>query len=142
MKGTLLLLSIVALVSGCATHTREQIAAVRAAGVSPRLVYKLEHEGFLSPEDLIQLRRHRVNDSVAIRQLDDVGVDYLVQRDDIKRLRNAGVDPGVVDELVSASHQFANRQYRRTAWSVGFYAPLYPWYGYYGPYGYGWPYCY
>ena len=143
MKAALLLLSIAILLSSCATHSKEQIAAVRAAGVSPNLVNKLEHDRVLTPEDFIQLRRHRVSDAVPIRHLDEVGVDYLVQRDDIKKLRNAGVRPAVVDELLFACRRYAERRSDRAfAWSVGVYAPYYPWYGSYSPYDYAWPYYY
>ena len=143
MKAALLLLSIAVLLAGCATHTEEQIAAVRAAGVSPQVVAKLRHDDVLSPEDLIELRRHRVGDSVPIRHLDEVGVDYVVQRNDVKKLRSAGVRPAVVDELLSASRRFVVDRYERPShWSVGFYAPYDPWYMHYGPYDYGWPYYY
>jgi hypothetical protein len=145
MRAALLLLSVAVLLAGCATHTEEQIASVRAAGVSPSVVSKLKREDVLSPEDLIELRRHRVSDSVPIRHLDDVGVDYVVQRNDVKKLRAAGVRPAVVDELLSASRRFVEDRYERPSnWSVGIYAPYDPWYLYHGvvPLDYGWPYYY
>ena len=143
MKASLLLLSIATFLTGCAALTEKQIAAVRAVGVSPHLVNKLEHDRIIAPEDLIELRRHRVSDSIPIRYLDEVGVDYLVQRNDIKKLHNGGVSPVVVDELIIASQRFAERQVDHPfAWTVGVYAPYYPWYGSYGLYDYAWPYCY
>ena len=119
--------------AGCATQPKEQIAAVRAAGVSPELLHKLEHGGRLSPEDLIELRHRHVNDGVALRQLDRAGVDYVVDKDVVRRLRKAGVSETVVTAAVNAGKNFED-QYRHpyvSAW-VGPYG--YP-YGYY-PYGY------
>jgi hypothetical protein len=144
MRATLLFLSAAILFAGCATHTDEQIAAVRAAGVSPNVVGKLTREDVLSPEDLIELRRHRVSDAVPIRHLDDVGVDYVVQRNDVKKLRAAGVRPAVVNELLSASRRFTDRYERPSNWSVGVYAPYDPWYFHPGVVSvdYGWPYYY
>jgi hypothetical protein len=135
MKAVLVLLLAVTLFTGCATHSPEEIAAVRAAGVSNRTVAKLEHEEILSPEDLIELRRRGVSDSIAIRHLDDVGVDYVVQRNDLRQLRQAGVRPTVVQELVRQSNDFYEDVYDHSRWSVGVSAGYYP-----GYYRYGWPY--
>jgi hypothetical protein len=120
MKAALLLFCAGALLTGCATHSEEDIAAVRAAGVSPRVVSKLANERVLAPNDLIELRRKRVSDEIAIRHLDDVGVDYLVQRNDIQKLRAAGVRPGVINELLDASSDFVQQHTRAAGyWSVG-----------------------
>ena len=140
MKPALLLLSAIFLLAGCATHSPEQIAAVRAAGVPPRTVYKLEHDRVILPEDIIELRRRRVADSVPIRHLQEVGVDYIPQRDDLRRMRAADVRPAVVDETILAGQRFANDRYDdyyrpRFAWGLSI--PLYSYYPYYG---YGWGY--
>jgi hypothetical protein len=118
-----MLLSIlaVAFLGGCATQSEQAMAAVRAAGVAPRTVSKLEHRGVLEPSDLIELRRRGVDDAVPIRQLDKVGVDYVVQRDDFRKLRAAGVRPAVNDALLEASREFVEERYRpRGSWEVGF----------------------
>ena len=140
MKSALLLLAALLVFTGCATHSPEQIAAVRAAGVSPRTVYKLEHDRVILPEDIIELRRHRVADSVPIRHLDEVGVDYIPQRDDLRRMRSADVHAAVIDELIIAGQKFANDRYDdyyrpRFAWGLSI--PFYSWYPYYD---YGWGY--
>ncbi len=140
MKSALLLLAALLVFTGCATHSPEQIAAVRASGVSPRTVYKLEHDRILLPEDIIELRRHRVADSVPIRHLDEVGVDYVPQREDLRRMRSADVHAAVIDELIIAGQKFANDRYDdhyrpRFAWGLSI--PFYSWYPYYG---YGWGY--
>jgi hypothetical protein len=143
MKPALLFLTAVLLLTGCATHSREQIAAVRAAGVSRSTVTKLERDYVLLPEDLIELRQHRVADSVPVRHLREVGVDYIAQRDDLRRMRSAGVRPIVVDELIFASHRFIRDRYERPPrFSWGVIAPYDPWYLEYGPhpYDYAWPY--
>jgi hypothetical protein len=143
MKSALLLLCAGFFLAGCATHSDEQIASVRAAGVSPRTVAKLQRDDVLAPEDLIELRQHRVADSVPVRHLREVGVDYIAQRNDLRRLRAAGVRPIVVDELIFASQRFVRDRHDdrpRFAWGVTM--PYDPWYGHYGPhpYDYGWPY--
>ena len=133
------LLATVLFFSGCATQTKEQIAAVRAAGVSSALVRKLEHGGRLSPEDIIELKRHRVNDAVALRQLDRTGVDYVVDKDIVRQLRKAGVSEEVIAAAKTASERFAE-QFRRPSVSVtyGSWWSPYPYGGYpYDPYYYG-----
>jgi hypothetical protein len=74
-------------------------------------VIKLERRGVLAPNDLIELKRRGVNDSVPIRQLDKVGVDYVVQKEDMRRLRSAGVDPDVREALADASARFVRDRY-------------------------------
>lgn len=92
--------------AGCATQTKEQLASVRAAGVSPALVHKLERWDVLSPEDIIELKRRRVNDAVALRQLDRTGVDYVVDKSILKRLSTAGVSETVVTATIIAGRRF------------------------------------
>ena len=116
------------LVAGCATHSKSTIAAVRAAGVEEGTVRKLEHHGVLLPNDLIELKKRGVSDAVPLRQLDEVGVDYLVQRDDLRKLRSAGVARVVSDALIDASDRFW-RERRAQAYYYGYGEP-YP--GYYG----------
>ena len=133
------LLAATLLLAGCATQTKEQIAAVRTAGVSPALVRKLEHGGRLSPGDIIELRRHHVNDAVALRQLDRTGVDYIVDKDIVRRLRNAGVSEAVISAAKSAGERFAEQFHH--PYGSGWYstwASPYPYPGYpYDPYSYG-----
>jgi len=113
--------------TGCATQTKEQLATVRAAKVSPVVLEKLEHRGSLTPADLIELRRRRVDDSVALRQLDGAGVDYLLDKTEVKRMKAAGVSDAVIEAAIRASNRFVAQ----------FYHPYpaygYGWYPYYGP---------
>jgi hypothetical protein len=140
MRSALLLLAAVFLFAGCATHSREQIAAVRAAGVSPSTVYKLEHDRVILPEDIIELRRRRVSDSVPIRHLQEVGVDYIPQRTDLRRMRAADVHAVVIDEVIIAGQRFASDRYDRPSFAWGLSIPFYSWYPYYGHGDYGWGY--
>ena len=135
------ILAAALLLSGCATQTKEQLAAVRGAGVSAALVHKLERWGTLSPADIIELKRRHVNDAVTLRQLDRTGVDYVVDKDILKQLRKAGVSEGVVAAAILAGRRFED-QFRHP------YGP-HPGAGWYGPRGYpydpfyydlGWPY--
>jgi hypothetical protein len=113
-----------AFLAGCTTHPRQTIASVRAAGVSERTVAKLDHHGVLVPNDLIELKRRGVPDSVPIRHLDKVGVDYVAQRDDFRRLRSAGVRPAVSDALADASREFVRGRYAPPSYfAAGFDAP-------------------
>lgn len=157
MKAVLLSLAAILMLAGCSVHSDEQIAAVRAAGVSRPTVQKLEHRGVLAPEDLIELERRGVTDTVALRQLNRVGVDYVAQRDDLAKLRKAGVSPAVREALARASGRFVYERYRPFVgpdiyyyddWG---YAPGYPYFspynfvgvgysGWYGARGYGYGY--
>src|SRR6266446_2706867 len=142
MKLSLAAILSALLLAGCATQPREQLAAVRASGVSASIVSKLEHWGILSPEDIIELRRHHVNDAVALRQLDRVGVNYVVDKSILTQLRTAGVSQPVITALVTASRQFELR-FRHPygpgwhgVWGWGYpYSPYY-----YDYYELGWPY--
>ena len=126
---------------GCATQSKEQMAVVRSAGVAPATVERLDRGSSLSPDDLIELRRKRVNDAVALRQLDLAGVDYVVDKDIIKRLRKAGVSETVIQAAANAGERFEERYTRphvSTYYSYGYPYPGYPYdplyYPYYRPY--------
>lgn len=125
-----LIATAAALLAGCSVHSKSTIASVRASGVSERTVEKLQHHGILAPGDLIELKQHGVNEAVPIRQLDRVGVDYVVQRDDLRRLRSAGVPSTVADALIHASDRFLADRYV----PGGYYSAAYPY-----PYHYGGP---
>jgi hypothetical protein len=133
------LLAAALLFAGCATQTKEQLAAVRSAGVSPALIRKLEHFGRLSPGDLIELKRRRVNDAVALRQLDRAGVDYVVDKDIVRQLRKGGVSEEVIAAAQNASERYADQFHRPhvSAYYHPWWSP-YPYPGYpYDPYFYG-----
>ena len=152
MKLSIAFSSLIAagLLASCATQTPEQLASVRAAGVSPALVHRLAHWGVLSPEDLIELKRRHVNDAIALRQLDRVGVDYIVSKDIIRQLRKAGISEDVISAVTVAGQRFAEQfhQYHPSRyWADGWYGPggyPYPYDPYLsygaGPYFYGAPY--
>ncbi len=138
MKASLVLsLAAALLFAGCATQTKEQLAAARAAGVSPTLMRKLERWGSLSSEDLIELKRRKVNDSVALRQLDRAGVDFVMDKAEIKKLEAAKVSREVITAAENASLRFVG-QYTRPGASFYLYGWGYP----YDPFYYelGWPY--
>lgn len=122
MKFALLVLAAASL-AGCSTHPRQTIASARAAGVSDGTIAKLDHHGILVPNDLIELKRRGVPDSVPIRHLDKVGVDYVAQRDDFRHLRAAGVRPAVRDALSEASRKFVDDRYAPRRYEVAYDAP-------------------
>jgi hypothetical protein len=132
MKAAILALSVIAALSGCSIHTKETLATVRAAGVSPRTVAKLDANAPISPEDVIELRRHRVSDSVPIYHLDRIGVDYAVTKDDLKAMRAAKVSSEVSNAVADASRRFTSYRYApRRSWYWGYdYWDPYPAYVY------------
>ncbi|MEO6741846.1 MAG: hypothetical protein ABIP20_16495 [Chthoniobacteraceae bacterium] len=130
------LLAAALLLAGCATQPKEQLAAARAAGVSPGVMQKLEHSGRLSPADIIELRRRRVNDAIALRQLDIAGVDYVVDKDVVRQLRKGGVSETVITAATNAGERFVE-QYRQPYVSAWVSPGGYPYSGY--PYS-GYPY--
>jgi hypothetical protein len=139
----LLVLMAGSVLSGCAIHTKEQIAAVRSAGVSAGTVRKLEGRGVLTPDDIIELRKRRVDDGLVIEHLDKVGVDYALEKDDIKAMRSAGVRSAVINAVIRANNRFLSYlnapqpyyYYSFGYWDYPFYSPFYPRY-YWGPWGY------
>ena len=136
MKITLAFPALIAaaLLVSCATQTKEQLAAVRAAGVSAGLVHKLEHWGILSPEDIIELKRRHVNDAVVLRQLDHFGVDYVVDKNIVRQLRKAGVSDIVLAEVIRAGRRF-EEQFHPYYWHGPWGYPYDPYYD-----GFGWGY--
>lgn len=101
-----LILSTGALLAGCTIHTKEELAAVRSAGVSARTIRKIEHRGVLTPGNIIELKNRRVSDDLVIRHLDTIGVDYVPQKEDIKMMRSAGVRQEVITSMVRAGNRY------------------------------------
>jgi len=139
LSRTLIILAAAAVVAGC-VHTAEEIASVRSAGVSADTLRKIEHRGVLTPADIIELHRRGVRDSVVIRHLEEVGVNYIPQKEEIKKLRSAGVQDDVIAALVHAGNRFAGYLSApgpyHPYWADPYYYPYYPRY-YYDPW---WPY--
>ena len=140
----LLVLGTGALVAGCVVHSKEEIASVRASGVSARTLRKLEHRGVLTPENIIDLKNHRVDDDVVIHHLETIGVDYVPQKDDIRSMRSAGVGQPVITAVVRAGNRFvsyasAPSPYYQSYgfWGDPLYSPYYPraYYDPWFPYG-------
>lgn len=126
--------------SGCATFNEAELGIIQRSGASPRVVTKMADGRPVTPEDVIELTRRRVPDPYILRQIDDVGVDYVLSPEDFTKLKKARVSPPVIDALVVASDEFAER-YTLPRYSGYAYDPLldpypypYPYYdGYYGP---------
>jgi hypothetical protein len=117
--------------TGCATFTPAELGQIRQHGVSPAVVNKMEDGRVLHPGDVIELTRRGVSDRFIIRQIDDAGVDYVLNKNDFKRLQAARVSRPVLDALVAASDDFASRY--APPGRVQVYA-TYPYNYYYGPY--------
>ena len=97
------------LLTSCATFNDTELGIIRGSGVSPRIYAKMDEGHELRPEDVIELTRRHVPERYILRQIDDVGVDYVLGPDDYKRLERARVSPAVIDALVVASNQFSER---------------------------------
>lgn len=123
-------LAVALFLTGCSALTKPQLAEVRAANVSPAVLQKLEHRGSLTPADLIELKRRRVNDSIVIRQLDQAGMTYILDKTEVKKLKAAGVSQGVIEAAIAASNRFITRYY----YQYSMYG--YGWYPYYGLWGF------
>jgi hypothetical protein len=145
MPTRFLLIILLISLGGCATYTGSELAQFHHLGVPAPLLAKLEHHRPLLPEDLVTLRRLHAPDPWVIRHLNDVGVDYVVTRSDVTKLRKADVHPAVIDAFLRASDRFAVRRYARP-----YYDPWYdydPWlwpggyggwsFGYYSGFGHG-----
>jgi hypothetical protein len=128
MKSLAILLASALLLAGCATQPKEQLAAARSAGVSPEVMHKIERWGYLSPGDIIELKRRHVNDAIALRQLDRIGVDYIVDKDTLRQLRKAGVSELVVSAVILAGRRFEEQfqQHRVGYWYGAAYGPWGP----------------
>ena len=93
--------------AGCATFTSEEMAAIRARGVAPAVVAKLERDRPLTPPEIIALSRRGVPDALIARHLQSAGVDYLVTRADVTRMWQSGVSARVIDVLLAECDRFA-----------------------------------
>lgn len=130
--------------AGCTTFTDRELATFRTQRVAPPVYTKLSRGLPLNPSDVIELTRRGVADSMIIRQIQDHGVASLIERNDVARMRRAGVRPAVIDAMLWASDDFARRYAARDYYGAfGPYYGLWPWYagmgfgyttgGYYGP---------
>jgi hypothetical protein len=125
-----ILLALALLLPGCATFDHREVAYFRSAGVPAPIVTRLERGKPLSPQDIITLGQLHVPDRYIIRHLEDNGVNYLVTRNDIVRMRSAGVSARVIDVLLEECGLFAADYYRPPVdVNVGFWWTNYPYYG-------------
>jgi hypothetical protein len=116
----LLLLALV--LAGCATVSQPELASLRANGVHEETLHNLEKGRPLTPPQIIELTHRGAPERLLVRHIHAWGVNYLVNREDIRQLVAARVSPRVIDALIEESRELALR-----------YSPLPPDYGYYGP---------
>ncbi|MEK0450390.1 MAG: hypothetical protein RL088_2658 [Verrucomicrobiota bacterium] len=135
MKTALFAAVAVASLAGCSIHPRQQLATIRAAGVHPETVAHLSKNTPLTPSDLIDLKKRGIPESVAIRHLDSIGIDYEVRKEDMERLRAANVPERVREALMRASDRYV---YWRSV-PRAIYVDPFPWYE---PVGFGFGYTY
>jgi len=120
--------------AGCATFNDQEIGQIRQTGVSPVLVGKFQESKVLTPQDVIALTRRHVPDEFIIRQIQDAGVDYVLGKDDLKRLAAAHVSKDVAVALIMASDDFAREH------SPDYHSHVSIGYGVYDPYDFSAPY--
>jgi hypothetical protein len=112
---------------GCASLSKPEVAALRAKGVPPPLVTKLERRGVLSPGEIIALHKSGVPSELVARHLDQVGIDYALDRDDLRKLETARVP----DQVILAARRASSR-YQRAVLTAPAYIIGEPWF--YDPY--------
>jgi len=95
------------LLAGCASFNTAELTQIRQKGVAPAIVDKMERGDVLKPAEVIELTRRGVPDPLIIRQIDDTGLDYILSKEDVVRVRAARVSPAVLDALVVESDRFA-----------------------------------
>jgi hypothetical protein len=126
-----ILLALALVLAGCSTFNETELAQIRQRGLHPELLAKMESRRALDPQDVIDLRRAGVRDELVVKQLNDVGVNYLVTRQDAARLRKARVSARVIEAMLRASERFAARAaydpyddgwYYGSSWSPFFYS--------------------
>jgi hypothetical protein len=120
--------------TGCATFNDQEIGQIRQHGVSPIVVGKMQKGDILTPQDVIQLSRRGVPDEFIIRQIQDAGVDYVLGKDDLKKLAAAHVSKDVAVALIMASDEFARDH------SPNYHPRVSVGYGVYDPYDFSAPY--
>jgi hypothetical protein len=116
---------------GCATFNTAELAQLRQLRIRPDLMDKLEHKRPLEPEEIIELKRAGMSDELIVKHLNDVGVDYILTRPDIEKLRAARISPRVMQALAFASSRFTSGVMRYNSYDpYFFYDPWFP--GLYG----------
>lgn len=110
MSSRLLSLTVLATglaLSGCANFSATELAEVRQHQVPPDITRKMETGHVLTLAEVTEVTRCGVPERLIIRQIDNTGLDYTLAKDDVARLRKAGVAPAVIDALLVESERFA-----------------------------------
>lgn len=99
------------LLTSCITRQKEKATFWGAAGgaAGGALITAGDIGGYGTPEDLIDLKRSRMNDDAIIAHIDKGGSVYRLSDSDVKSLREAGVSQRVID------HAKATRTSRSSA---------------------------
>ena len=108
-----ILLALTLVLTGCSTFTDAELAQIRQRDLRPELLAKMERRRALEPEEVIELKRAGVSDEHIEKHLNDVGVNYILTREDAVRLRKARVSAHLIDTLLRASERFAARESRQ-----------------------------
>jgi hypothetical protein len=110
---------------GCATYSEAELQQIARLRLPANVEARLHSDRPLQPEDVILLTRYRVPEHLIVRHLDDHEPEYLLGRDDMRRMRAAGVSVRIREMMMRASDEFVRDQVRR------YYAPAYdPYYAY------------
>ena len=95
------------LLAGCASFSQKELAQIRQQGVPPAIVGKMEQGHVLKPDEVIELARRGVSETLILRQINDAGLDYVLAKNDVTRLRAAHISQAVIDALIAESDRFA-----------------------------------
>ena len=96
-----------ALLAGCANFSKQELAQIRQQGVPPVIVGKMEQGHVLKPAEIIELAHRGVPDALILRQINDAGLDYILAKNDVTRLRATHISQPVIDALMAESDRFA-----------------------------------
>jgi hypothetical protein len=109
-QSSVCLLALLAVVlAGCATLPPEDLAAIRQRGVPAPVIAKIQRGKPLTPPEIIGLSRRGVPDYTIKRCIRAGGVDYLVTKYDVIRMRRDRVSAEVIDTLLEECDDFARK---------------------------------
>lgn len=112
------------LVAGCATFSRNELAALKARGISHATYGRLERQEKLTLAEIGELSRLGMPDDLLLRHLEMTGAIYELNRARIIALRRKGASEVVIDYLLwRIDHPHSPFGDREGGHSYDYYAP-------------------
>lgn len=101
LRPSLLLLLLALTFTGCQTLWHRDQVLLQSHGVSGPLYAKMSHHEPLSLDDIIVLSQKRVPGPFIVHYLQPTYFVYKLSQGDVMRLKQAGVEEGVIGYLLS-----------------------------------------